>query len=80
MKEIEPNRSAASWLAELAKGRYGERPYGAANTGVISLFQFPNKFIAACISCSLFHFGICSTFPSHAYIFPHRIIKQIIVL
>ena len=24
MKEIEPNRSAASWLAELAKGRYGE--------------------------------------------------------
>ena len=24
MKEIEPKRSAASWLAELAKGRYGE--------------------------------------------------------
>ena len=24
MKKIEPNRSAASWLAELAKGRYGE--------------------------------------------------------
>ena len=55
-------------------------PPGAADTGVISLFQFPNKFIAACISCSLFHFGICSTFPSHAYIFSHRIVKQIIVL
>ena len=24
MKEIEPKRSAASWLVELAKGRYGE--------------------------------------------------------
>ena len=24
MKEIKPKRSAASWLAELAKGRYGE--------------------------------------------------------
>ena len=24
MKEIEPKRSAASWLADLAKGRYGE--------------------------------------------------------
>ena len=28
MKEIEPKRSAASWLAELAKGRYGEPPRG----------------------------------------------------
>lgn len=24
MKEIEPKRSAASWLADLTKGRYGE--------------------------------------------------------
>ena len=44
MKEIEPNRSAASWLAELAKGRYGEyaleRPYGTAGRRLLAYSVF----------------------------------------
>ena len=43
MKEIEPKRSAASWLAELAKGRYGEYALSVltALLGVVVNLRFP---------------------------------------
>ena len=46
MKEIEPKRSAASWLAELAKGRYGEYALSVltALLGVARLFRILSSF------------------------------------
>ena len=45
MKEIEPKRFAASWLAELAKGRYGE-------------YAFSVLTALLCVACSLIPYFI----------------------
>ena len=44
MKEIEPKRSAASWLAELAKGRYGE--YALSVIVIRASCKFSNVSVA----------------------------------